>query len=97
MANKYHYPYANYEVYYCLTSLFELNDSIGDIDEKTKEMALSYLQKGVELNDYHSLKEMAELYLEGKYVKKDTILGKKLLNKFNLLRNKLIERNKHIK
>jgi TPR repeat protein len=77
MANKYNYPPAYYNVYYCLTSVFE-HHSYAEIDEITKEMAIRYLKRGVELKDAASTKYLGYLYLEGKYVKKDTILGKKL-------------------
>lgn len=76
MANKYNYPRAYFQVYYCLTSVFD--HSVGEIDEETKNTALKYLKKGVDLNDLESIKCLGELYLNGKYVKKDTILGKEL-------------------
>jgi hypothetical protein len=76
MANKYKYPRAYHEVYFCLTSAF--NHGNGEIDEDTKAIAIKYLQTGVVLNDPASLMEMGELYLEGKYFPKDTILGNEL-------------------
>lgn len=77
MANKYNYPPAYFFVYDCLTSIYE-NHPTGKIDEKTKKLALSYLKKGVELGDYNSKIAMGLLYMHGKYVPKDTVLGKKL-------------------
>lgn len=79
MANKYNYPPAYYQVYDCLTSIYE-HHSI-EIDEKTKALAITYLKRGVYLNECQSTKELGDLYLEGKYVPKDTILGKKLEEK----------------
>ncbi len=80
MADKYNYPKAYYYVYKCLTSVFEWHH-YGKIDEKTKILALKYLKEGVELNDSESTNQLSKLYFEGKYVKKDSILGKKLENK----------------
>ena len=76
MANKYRYPRAYFQVYYCLTSIFEHHSGL--IDEKTKVLAIEYLKKGVELKECQSVKELGNLYMEGKYVPKDTILGKEL-------------------
>jgi TPR repeat protein len=84
MANKYHYHRAYYKVYYCLISVFE-HHSYREIDEITKEMAISYLKRGVELKDPESTMYMGELYLKGKYVKKDTVLGKKLEKEGSIL------------
>jgi len=84
MANKYNYPRAYYQVYECLTAVFELRKI--KIDEKTKALAIKYLKEGVDLNERQSIKELGELYLEGKYVPKDTILGKKLSEKGSRLR-----------
>lgn len=81
MANKYKYAPANYYVYNCLSSICELNKSKEKIDDRTKDLALDYLERGVALNEYHSLEEMGRLYMDGKYVKKDTLRGKKLLAK----------------
>lgn len=81
MADKYKYPRAYYYVYYSLTSIFEYHHYTGKIDEKTKTLALKYLKEGVDLNDSQSTHELSELYLEGKYVPKDIILGKKLAEK----------------
>jgi len=76
MANKYKYHRAYFKVYSCLTAAF--NHDNGEIDEETKMLAIKYLKKGVAFSDPESLAEMGELYLEGKYFPKDTILGKKL-------------------
>jgi cellulose synthase/poly-beta-1,6-N-acetylglucosamine synthase-like glycosyltransferase len=81
MADKYKFPKAYFNVYWCLTSIFEFHIYTGKIDEKTKDLALKYLKEGVELNDGESTHVLSELYLEGKYVPKDSILGKKLAEK----------------
>jgi TPR repeat protein len=79
MADKYNYPRAYFQVYHCLTSAFENHNGV--IDEATKKMALNYLQKGVDLGECQSTKKLGELYMTGKYVLKDTVLGKKLEEK----------------
>jgi hypothetical protein len=76
MANKYNYPHAYYRVYDCLTFTFEHYGAV--IDENTKDLAIKYLKRGVELKDPVSIKYLGDLYLQGKYVPKDTILGRKL-------------------
>lgn len=83
MANKYNYPPAFYQVYNCLTSVFEYSKL--NIDERTIALAIKYLKEGVDLNERQSTKELGRLYLEGKYVPKDTILGKKLSEKGRIL------------
>ena len=84
MANKYNYPRAYFQVYECLTSVCELRKM--RIDEKTKALAIKYLKEGAELNERQSVIELGESYLEGKYVPKDTILGKTLTEKGHKLR-----------
>ena len=61
MADKYHYAPANYDVYYCLTSVFDANPSLGKIDKRTKKLALDYLERGMKLNDPIAKKEFAKL------------------------------------
>ncbi|MCK9311586.1 MAG: hypothetical protein M0P26_04820 [Bacteroidales bacterium] len=75
MANKYCYPPAFFNVYRCLTEIFEHNNKVGSIDEKTKELALKYLKEGANLNEYNALNTLSTLYLNGVYVPKDTMLG----------------------
>lgn len=76
MANKYNYPPAYFQVYYCLISVFERHSQPTDLETKT--LAIKYLKKGVDLKDCESTKELGNLYLKGKYVLKDTILGRQL-------------------
>jgi len=81
MADKYNYPRAYFQVYYCLTSAFEHH--VGPIDIKTKDLALKYLKKGVDMNESASIMCLSELYMTGKYILKDTIMGKLLEKKFD--------------
>jgi len=75
MADKYCYPPAYYHVYRCLTEIFEHNNRVGKIDDKTKDLALKYLKEGVRLNEWNALNTLSNLYMEGKYVSKDTLKG----------------------
>lgn len=61
MADKYNYAPANYDVYYCLTSVFDSNPSLGKIDKRTKELALYFLERGAKLNDPVAKKEINKL------------------------------------
>jgi|GEM_PF-5173377 len=78
MSNKYCYSPAFLDVYFHLTSIYEHNNKIGKIDNRTIKMALDFLNKGVELNDYDAICKLRDLYLEGRYVTKDTIMAKML-------------------
>ena len=76
MAHRYNYPPAYWGVYTCL---IVSSESYGNkIDERTKEMALSYLKRGADLKDYNSLRILSSLYKVGKYVPRDTIRSQQL-------------------
>jgi TPR repeat protein len=86
MANKYDYTMAYYDVYDCLTMLYwngvSSSISLDSLDKQTRAMALKYLKKAADKGDINALRELGKLYLEGKHVKKDTILGNQLLEKY---------------
>ena len=76
MAHRYNYPPAYFDVYHYLRIVSE---SYGrTMDEKTKEMAIRYLKKAVELKNCGALGELSILYEKGEYVAKDTVMSKKL-------------------
>lgn len=79
MANKYNYPIANFDIYFRTVRMYQ--DYSIEIDSTTLAFALSYLYKGVELNDPNSILELGFLYKEGKFLPKDTIKGNFLINK----------------
>jgi hypothetical protein len=81
MANKYDNKYAYYDVYKSMTRLFGNNK----IDERSKELAIEYLKKGVLHNEYRAVYELSQLLLNGKYVRKDILLGKELEQKADSL------------
>ena len=80
MANKYDYPQACWDVYW---QLVYLNDSV---DFKTLSIGLGFLRHGVELNSSSCLRELGQLYLEGKYVAQNDSLGNDLLKKAENIR-----------
>jgi hypothetical protein len=92
MANKYNYPPANYYVYKCLTGLYEHDIRIGKIDSTTIGLALSYLRKGASLKEYNAINTLSQLYFEGRYVSKDTVLAEKLKNETKSISNLKIEK-----
>lgn len=86
MANKYNYPIANFDIYYRTIRMYQDNNI--EIDSTTLAFALSYLYKGVELNDPNSIMELGILYKEGKFLPKDTLKGDFLINKsFEIYKN----------
>ncbi|GHT17530.1 hypothetical protein FACS189429_1810 [Bacteroidia bacterium] len=46
MANKYHYAPANNDVFRCLTTIYNNDTSIGNIDTITMNLALQYFERG---------------------------------------------------
>lgn len=76
MANKYKYPKAYYMVARSIILMFEKNRI--PIDMELKKIALDYLKRGVELKDRNAMDYYGELLMEGRYVPKDSVLGKKL-------------------
>jgi len=83
MANKYDYTMAYYDVYSCLTSLYwnglDSSISLDSLDNQTRMMALEYLKKAADKGERNASWELGRLCLEGKHVKKDTVLGNQLL------------------
>ena len=73
MANKFGYPEAYFRVYNSLISNYEHKKNCGKIDDKSLELALQYLCKGVELNNLSSINTLSNLYREGVYVKLDSV------------------------
>ena len=85
MANKYNDTRAYFDVYYCFWYMFpETTDNLcllDSLDSTTKNIALEYLQKGAELGEINSQQHLGSYYFEGKYFEKDTVLGKKLIDR----------------
>jgi len=81
MANKYDYEGAHMDVVYCLTeSYFPEKDGVLDsLDEKTKEMVITYLKNGARTGHSYAKEMLGRLYIEGKNVEKNEELGKKLV------------------
>lgn len=79
MANKRHYPQAYFDVYFSLIRR-TLEQRGVTLDKETIAFMLNYLEKGAKLGHPQSRYELGQLYIEGKYVLKDTLLGKKMIN-----------------
>jgi hypothetical protein len=84
MANKYDYPIAYFDVYNWLTLLsywHSPNHTFDLLDKKTLSLAIEYLKRGSQKGETNCMRNLGYLYEEGKYVKKDTVLGKQLIEK----------------
>ncbi|BEG99317.1 hypothetical protein BSYN_15820 [Bacteroides sedimenti] len=78
MANKVHDRQAYFDIYSLLSSA-EHRQEIR-LDKEAKTLMIEYLKKGAALNHHQSKFDLGQLYMEGKYVPKDTVLGQKLIN-----------------
>jgi len=76
MANKFRSPEAYYYVYHDLVSVH--SNGLADMGEDLRTIAIQHLKKSASLKYLAANDELGELYLEGKYLPKDTLLGKKL-------------------
>ena len=81
MANKYDYHLAYLNIYEVLTSQDHKvgASELEGLDEKTRAMALDYLKKGADKGSKECKKILGRHYQEGKYIQKDTIKGKRLI------------------
>lgn len=84
MANKYDYPKAYFDVFSCLHDIY--GDTTKDLwildnlDSTTQSFALNYLKKSSSKGYFQAKDILGHYYLFGKYVEKDTVLGKQLIN-----------------
>ena len=76
MATKYQSPSANFYVYYDLVSVHK--NGLADMSEDLRTIAIQYLKRSASFKDPGACDELGELYLEGKYVPKDSLIGSKL-------------------
>lgn len=81
MANKHKYPPAFIDVYYCLTDLTHKGDGteLDDLDDKTRSLALEYLDSGAQLGNKECMGLLGRQYLTGKYIPKDESRGNSLI------------------
>lgn len=87
MANKYNFAPACGDVYSSLytnlkyniiTDLCKLGRSKKQVDSVTAKITIDYLKRAVKANNNQSKGDLGEFYIEGKYIKRNTILGKRL-------------------
>lgn len=63
MANKYNYPKAYYDVFYCLKVSYKCDDyTLNNMDKKTKEFALEYLLLAADKGYEHAIDIINEYY-----------------------------------
>jgi hypothetical protein len=81
MANKHNYGPAYRDVYYCLTDYFNKGNKseLDDLDEKTRQLAIKYLMDGADMGNHDCRHLLGQIYMDGKYLERDTIKGKELL------------------
>ncbi|MDR6969264.1 TPR repeat protein [Flavobacterium arsenatis] len=92
ISNKWKDPYLSYEVFYNIIHLDSSNryketPNLDFLDPDTKEFALSYLKKAANLGSIDAKYVLGNYYLEGRYVPKNEVLGKKLLKDAEILGN----------
>ena len=60
MACLYDYIPANFDAYQAIRDLYQLND-LGEMDERTRELAMTFLYRAVDLGDSRALQELDSL------------------------------------
>lgn len=86
MAHKNGYGRAYYYAYKDLVDLYKNNDLA--IDDKTINMALSFLYEGADLEDEYCLFELSRLYCKGDFVETDSTKSKELFLKYFKKKNR---------
>jgi TPR repeat protein len=94
MANKYEYSQAFLDVYFCLNSMsseFDKNNtrSLKLLDNKTREMALSYLKKAADKKHPQAMSILGQYFIDGIYLEKNSEKGNLLKNESEILFKKL--------
>lgn len=81
MANKHDYHSAYLDLYYTLTDYYHRNDyrNLDDLDSQKRKTAIDYLSIGANKGNKDCKKILGQYYLDGKYVTKNEIKGKKLM------------------
>lgn len=89
MAKKHDYAQAYFDVYFQLLKSTDAPGttlSLDSCDEETRNKAIRYLRLAFEKKHEQSIDELGELYYEGKFLSKDTILGRELIDKYDSVR-----------
>ena len=77
MANTYNSTIAQYRIYQIMTEFY---NNIGvEIDSLTNALAISYLKRSAEQNNFYAQCELSRLLLYGKGVTQDTIAAKEYI------------------
>lgn len=82
-ANRYGCASAYADVYYCLTDRFskEENTELDSLDERTRSLAIDYLKFAAEAGDSDCQNRLGELYLEGRYLDRDSLKGEEWIKR----------------
>lgn len=96
VSNKWDYSEASFNVFMTLAELDKKNSStnlpeIDFLDEKTRKMALQYLEKASNKGNPNAKYILGKYYLEGKYLNKNTTLGNSLLQEAKNLSGGILE------
>jgi hypothetical protein len=76
MADKYDYTQAYFDVFSCIEKMNKKRPS-----EKEMKKGIRYLKVAALRNHHQAPYYLGELYMEGKYMPKDTVLGKYLMQR----------------
>ena len=90
MALKYEYPQAYFDAYMLFLDsidFYRTTLSSDSCDKERIDKAIRYLKLAYEKGHEQAIDELGNLYMEGKFIKQDTILGKKLLLKYDSIWN----------
>lgn len=83
MANKFGYQQAYFDVFWILYEKQKLSEecdySLNRLDNNDKQLALNNLIMAAKLGHLQAKEILGKYYMQGRYVIKDTILGKQLL------------------
>jgi len=97
-ANKWDSSDASYMAFVAIANLdskntFEDKPNLDFLDIETRNLAIHYLDKSAELGSSNAKFILGNYYLDGKYLKKDTLKGKKLIDEANQATNGLFRKH----
>ncbi|MFB9077055.1 hypothetical protein ACFFLS_03565 [Flavobacterium procerum] len=90
VSNKWNHAEASLEVFYSIAHLNEDNifvdfPDLDFLDSETRNLALKYLKKAADKKSPNALYILGNYYLQGKYLEKNEVLGKKLMKEAEIL------------
>lgn len=96
VANKWNDGNASFDVFRAIATLDSSNNfnevpDLDFLDQETINIAIAYLKKASHNGPINAKYTLGKYYLEGKYIKKDKELGKKLLKEADELSNGILK------